>query len=1394
MKATRLSFSIPHSAFRIAVGQSAIGPLPHGRGTDDNKDIRSLTGRGTDRRRGSVLVLVMTLLGVLFVLGVAFLATMNFEADLIAADARRDETKRSLSSVTSGLGSMLRDNLFDMPSAASSESFVPSLSSSYAELPGWHNTFSPVEPYRDPGSDGILFTPDDRVTYRWYADPHAGQRPHMGPTWPDNLKGYSLIDVLTPSGTEIPGEPVFVDADGDGISDALRVEARDLGISEDALASLSTQVSPRSKPGGMVYAGLRIVPHGGMVNLNASHPKLIDTVFAGTCGANPCDVIKADGTAKYNYFLHRPSQPPLPGPANKYLWPEHYSSMIEEPLLRRRGLLPPRAFTPSVLHGNPFSTDPDAINTGTYEGDMAFQLFWPAAQGYDNVIENQHRYQPFSPCTGDPKFPGDCYEPNVDLWSVLNEPYTSVKAKGNLSAYDRRHLVTTISYDDLLSRGGHWKDSSQPGYVQDVFEKMAEANRANFDPGSCPEVLAFEYLDYPDTLPTQSNCCPTDGNCQTNPRKGKLQLSLPFLDERIAAVNDMISKGKTAEGNSLLARIQRVIHDSFFLLVRNAVGPEWETRQPCKPYDPNAPACPPGTVCVLTKTSSTEGRCSSSAPYFDDVNCTNDAECDADETCNTEFTPGLCVDRWTGQRRSQARLTRTAAALTANLLDFADADDFPTRIALRTFDFNRGMCEKGSGVEAGHPCASKSDCAGGTCTPAAGSAGREIDFDEATQKQKPIYVYGLEHQPYVTGVATKTKDDETVEGWAVELFNPYLTAIDATAAGVSYTLQVYNSAGSPGPKYKLNHVLEPNAPGKKPFLVLSNNIPNGAFNLRATGSVPPVSMGLSFNNGSTIYLVREHDFDGPGGEPPTPNVVDQFDIPQSSQVGANGTLPDTTFSTFRAVRQDSPWLCTVPVLSGDSPDQTLGSWRNGPLNVYPVEVNFADTGRLGMPYPSSVLPPPAFPTTGSMLLIMRHANRSLEDMSAATIQGLPAGKARKLAFTTRLDEQTPYTMAIKNAMGNVEQLTPTPPLPSSQEIDNGRMPIFDTGEPDQNFREMYHAHLMAPYLTPAWDPSAWKGYDPTTWPKIGDLNALPWGQLVFDYFTALPLSSLGPYPVCPAGMPVADCTKLRPKAESQPRVDQDGLRVHGRINVNAAPWTVLQGLPLIPMTKIPLAFRPQIAAAIGIPDDSPEAGTVGFALAQAMVAYREIGAIGDTGNDTGDYNDGTPFGGPPSPPDPTKWYGRGWNLEADPKATPPKSSPAARRGTGFMSIGELANVRHLGAKDNSYRIDGGLVNAQTDTNNFENFVAAAAKLIALGDWVSVRSHVFTVYGLLQGERDETIVNSNPSVQEHQRIADVHSRAIRFQETIDRLPTLTGKALPTRIGERTTVRYSDLDED
>ena len=51
------------------------------------------------RRRGSVLILVMTLLGVLFVIGVAFLAAVNFEADMIAAERQRDQNEGGVGAV-----------------------------------------------------------------------------------------------------------------------------------------------------------------------------------------------------------------------------------------------------------------------------------------------------------------------------------------------------------------------------------------------------------------------------------------------------------------------------------------------------------------------------------------------------------------------------------------------------------------------------------------------------------------------------------------------------------------------------------------------------------------------------------------------------------------------------------------------------------------------------------------------------------------------------------------------------------------------------------------------------------------------------------------------------------------------------------------------------------------------------------------------------------------------------------------------------------------------------------------------------------------------------------------------------------------------------------------------
>ena len=63
------------------------------------------------RRRGSVLVLVVTLLGILFVTGVAFLASMNFEAEMVTIERRRDRGNAAIEAVLDDTGSSFREGI-----------------------------------------------------------------------------------------------------------------------------------------------------------------------------------------------------------------------------------------------------------------------------------------------------------------------------------------------------------------------------------------------------------------------------------------------------------------------------------------------------------------------------------------------------------------------------------------------------------------------------------------------------------------------------------------------------------------------------------------------------------------------------------------------------------------------------------------------------------------------------------------------------------------------------------------------------------------------------------------------------------------------------------------------------------------------------------------------------------------------------------------------------------------------------------------------------------------------------------------------------------------------------------------------------------------------------------
>jgi hypothetical protein len=495
----------------------------------------------------------------------------------------------------------------------------------------------------------------------------------------------------------------------------------------------------------------------------------------------------------------------------------------------------------------------------------------------------------------------------------------------------------------------------------------------------------------------------------------------------------------------------------------------------------------------------------------------------------------------------------------------------------------------------------------------------------------------------------------------------------------------------------------------------------------------------------------------------------------------------------------SPWTAPVPYAPTDRFDiATFGTW-NGPddavtQTIHPVEVQVSDVGVLARTGPFDTRPE-AFPTPGSLLLPLRVANRSMADYVPPLT---PAGTTfPTLAFTTELHGSDAYTVLGFDATGVA---LPAPmQLQRKDQIDNGRAPIFDVGFNPGGAAGDFAAHHIPPQVESP-QPAGFDVNNPSTWPGPGGLRTNPWGQLIFDYFTTLPLSSPGPY-VCPSGDPscppivdAADAASLARLAGAKPRVDQDGLRVQGRVNLNSAPWKALAGVPFVPMDRIPVAFRATVKGALNLTDAlggplaDNAAGALGDRRAQAIVAYREAGDIGyfdpvsGTWVTTGDYGDS------PVPGNPNIYRGRGWK----------NAAPQTRRGTGFMSVGELANVRNALASGWQFWMIGQPATAvspplidtlpEAPDNNSENFIAAAAPLIALNEWVSVRSHVFTVYGVFRGEANPDLDQSTMSPADVQK--DINSRAIRFQETIDRLPTFLGQPLPQRIGDRAAGPYMD----
>lgn len=1151
----------------------------------DNRAARhgrtSIVRANPGRRRASVLVFVVALLGLLFIAGAAFLRSVTFEAQSIAIESKVQAGESLIDTLEAqifaaleqsflgpeGPYTLLNSNLPVVP-----DPILPGVNyvigPLYGELDGLSPILSSIEPFLNSGGD-LEF--DTTTQFDLMVASQSAPLPVYPPP-----PGFGLVPAVPGA---IPGQP-DVDADGNGIVDSRVVYLTSTLGALPPFAFIPPHIlDPVAKElnnagtGTNLGLALRIVSNSGMANLNYSHPFLVKNVL----------VDNALDTTLVN-LVNAPYEP-----------------RMEESTLRYRTLLPPRVLPSSVLHGRP--DDPENL------GDLVGILFPPGETNSD------YRWWAFDISDAGPT--ADWYR-RMD--SEFMDPLTG--------DYDRRHLVTTVSSDDLLIRSDLVTPTNDPlldattynldwtGVILDEYDNSPAAQGAfpiqydldvshNMQPGTSvspyPTPTDYAYDAYPAGLPID------------DPRKGRVQLSLDWIQNQLLTLD---SSGALLTGTTGVNRINpdialrtdpesiaavRLIQDAFTLMLRNHLG-------------------------------------------------------------SGSFVP---ID-----------IPLTAASLTANLIDYADTDGIPTAVAVR-----------GS-------------------TP--------VTLDGVVDPTSTVY--GLEQQPYITELFTMLENvngpdpplviNSSTSVSAIELYNAYSGApLDLGLYDLVIRGGTFDGDGDIGPGiYRLsNFGLPPLSPNAS--IVLHNGNPFGPPEGTPTGGFPLVVSGVPWvlDSNSVVELVRN---DIVGGV-----VVDRAVVPPGFP-GGYGTIvfpPDAgrslqrdMFPSYVPTLADAAscslatsvcghWRVTVPDV-GDKPGHTLGLFNthtNTAKYVHPVQADFDNFGSLTL----------AFPTTGSMMLLMRHANTALD----------------------------PFTAWLTGAAGL------NPAGDESTEIDNGRMPVFDEAE-------SYHSSATTP-----------GGPFPAT-QIVDGLNALPWGQYIFDYFTALPLDV--------SGDPLL------------PTVEEFGARVHGRININAAPWKVLEGLPLIAPDQLPAAFMGQVADTIdpsspacpgGCFADSAEMW-IGPELAQAIVAYRELrnmpAAPASGAAQSGDYGAAT-------------FRGVGDNLAT------------MRRGRGFLTVGELLEVRHtywdgdyvnriprVGANDPGngdlvtlWRMDSGVVGRSTGgVPANQDYVSAIALMVSLGDWVTTRSHVFTVYGTVSGNA--------PTNNE-----------IRFQETVDRLPALLDGTGPERIGER-----------
>jgi hypothetical protein len=1108
---------------------------------------------------------------------------------------------------------------------------------------------------------------------------------------------------------------------------------------------------PSSAADDEVYFGLRVLQNGGFVNINYGHPTLVDNLL----GIKP-----GNGVLLSSEMRSRP-----------------YQVSGHESYFRRRFLLPPRRLNYSLsLVSDMIAASPTA---SAPTSDLYRMLHGPA----DNAVFEGLVWYPLSDEPGDV---GIFDESWAKTWNAPLQWNDLADSSGlGVLGYDVRHLLTTQSRDDLMLRNKanyvhltgqpdaitwmapgwqyypiapapgpgfvnqnpSYPSAGDPACVTGITNPVYNPNNPSLAcgegysaidlyPGYDPQYWAFG-LTTPDGDFTDPSFVRRDD------AGAPFERLVPLALDAASTVNNIpygpVVDPATGEISIHHGRMQFALHsigninfptqrevqtvlDYFTVMLRNV--------------DDLSPAGPDGLF---------------NAPYDGD-NIDNDGDNLVDENA----------------------IHDQAAMLTANLIDFADFDG----AAFNGFVWDPAIVGSNLGGRNG------------------------ADMPTEVLSRTGNVFYGFENQPFITELY-REGTDVTAGTFAVELYNPSPVPIILDSAQNAFKLR-----SETGIEFDITGTIQPGA-----YLAFKN--PNG----NVTGTTTNIG---GFWAEDYIELVREipsrlNPDLGPADGRVT-IVLDKFLFSAAGTDAYDGSAHANN-SLNRDSLHAGGWLAPVPIapvapLTNPQPHeaaQTFGSASDASLNFGSFDPAFP----LG-PYqgwaPVHALTDSrglesAYPTTGSLLMIMRYAHAY-----EPTWRNPTSSDDRRGAPFNRLLQAR------------------------AKQVDNGHMPVFDQNQLAQN---------------------NWLGVANAR-PLDGTTQlAIPWGQLVFDYFTSLPLvdnpfnaraqlpplTDPVPWPDLPedptdANIDTDNDGRVLPfdrgfngyldyLRSNQPTVRNGGLVVEGRININAAPWRVMQGVPMMPPSVLPIykanlyletpdlvggtgytLFAPPNLNWTALQQPAPVTGALPGPLGLAMtetaftptaedpalppgtryaidqlgpykamgaVAYRELRQIATFGIDSGNYNVLSAFA--PINLDAGNPYFR--RMRSD--STFGLPTTYQRHTAGFLSVGELANVRNPG----TYTLGVGYTNDIRSAYQFDNghafgdgggvygsrnYLYAVAPIVALSDWVTVKGHTFTAYGVLRGGGNKEAVDA---------------RALRFEVGFDRSNLLNN---PGR-DERPTILYS-----